>query len=137
MNQLNRLNKMNHRNKRIMISFPGAWLFLLAFISLPVFSSGITLSESNSKNEAPLWKANSHVENFWMQYVNSKGGLTWTRSEIFPEYSRVKEGDTFWVLMKQGPCLMEFFHGRWRRANDVRRWDTSINAYGGCPYVFD
>ena len=41
------------------------------------------------------------------------------------------------VELAQGPCLMEFFHSRWRRANDVRRWDESHNEFGGCPYVFD
>lgn len=31
---------------------------------------------------------------------------------------------------------MEFFHNRWRRANDVRRWDPLFNEHGGCPDVF-
>jgi len=32
---------------------------------------------------------------------------------------------------------MEFIHERWRRANDVRRWDDAFNDYAGCPHVFD
>lgn len=77
------------------------------------------------------------VENIWMDYANSKGGITWGMSKEYPEYEKVKEGDTILIQVKQGSCLMEFFHNRWRRANDVRRWGESINAYGGCPYVFD
>ena len=33
--------------------------------------------------------------------------------------------------------LMYFFHRRWRRANDVWRWDPSFNRYSGCATVFD
>lgn len=83
------------------------------------------------------WQSGMDVEVFWLSYVESKGGLTWGRSAEYPIYNQVKEGDTFMVEVAQGPCLMEFFHSRWRRANDVRRWDDSINQYGGCPYVFD
>ncbi|MFK8068834.1 MAG: hypothetical protein AB8D52_11355 [Gammaproteobacteria bacterium] len=83
------------------------------------------------------WEPGINVELFWMNYANSKGGLTWGKSASYPKYKKVKEGDSFIIQLKEGPCLMEFFHARWRRANDVRRWDESINAYGGCPYVFD
>ncbi len=41
------------------------------------------------------------------------------------------------IEVESGPCLMEFFHTRWRRANDVRRWVAAFNEYGGCPDVFD
>ena len=41
------------------------------------------------------------------------------------------------VEVKSGLCLMEFFHTRWRRANDVRRWDDRFNEYAGCAKVFD
>lgn len=83
------------------------------------------------------WSQSTDVEQLWQQYTAGRGGLTWGRSSTFPEYSKVKEGDTLLVELQQGPCLMEFFHGRWRRANDVRRWDDSVNDYGGCPHVFE
>jgi len=100
----------------------------------------ISCSPGNSapdSNPALSWQPGSDIETFWHQYVDSKGGLTWGTSKTYPEYQQVKEGDTILIVLDQGPCLMEFFHSRWRRANDVRRWDESINAYGGCPYVFD
>ena len=74
---------------------------------------------------------------FWESYAARRGGLTWGRGTEYPEYAKVKEFDTFLVLVEQGPCLMEFFHSRWRRANDVRRWDPAFNDDGGCPNVFD
>ena len=36
------------------------------------------------------------------------------------------------VEVEQGPCLLEFFQSRWRRANDVRRWDEAMNEVAGC-----
>ncbi len=87
--------------------------------------------------EPPVWEAGTDIEAFWLQYADSKGGLSWGKSSDYPPYEEVKEGDTLLIQLEQGPCLMEFFHSRWRRANDVRRWDPSVNAYGGCPYVFD
>ena len=77
------------------------------------------------------------VERFWLNYAESKGGLTWGRGSEYPEYSQVSEFDLFLVELEQGSCLMEFFHSRWRRANDVRRWNDQLNHYGGCPHVFD
>jgi len=76
-------------------------------------------------------------EQFWLQYAQRRGGLSWPRSQQYPPYREVKEFDTFLVETAHGPCLMEFFHNRWRRANDVRRWDQRFNDYGGCPRVFD
>ena len=86
---------------------------------------------------AVVWSPEVETEAFWLDYAASKGGLTWGRSTSYPEYAQVKEGDTLMIELAQGPCLMEFFHSRWRRANDVRRWDPSVNEFGGCPYVFD
>ena len=74
---------------------------------------------------------------FWLNYAERRGGLTWGRGAAYPPYGEVKEFDTFLVELDQGPCLMEFFHTRWRRANDVRRWNDRFNDYGGCPHVFD
>lgn len=77
------------------------------------------------------------VDTFWERFAQSQGGLTWGRSRTYPAYDQVKERDLFLVELDQGTCLMEFFHQRWRRANDVRRWDPEMNTYGGCPHVFD
>lgn len=93
-------------------------------------------TEVETDNEV-VWQSGADVESFWLAYAESKGGLTWGKTSEYPEYEKVKEGDTMIVEVAQGPCLMEFFHERWRRANDVRRWDESMNEYGGCPYVFD
>ena len=107
-----------------------------------VFAAALGLSACSSNTDVEStniveWQSGADVETFWLDYANSRGGLTWGKSSEYPEYEKVKEGDTFIVEVAQGPCLMEFFHERWRRANDVRRWDESMNEYGGCPYVFD
>ena len=77
------------------------------------------------------------LEDFWKSYAKRNGGLTWGKSKIYPPYNDVKEFDLFLVELETGICLMEFFHERWRRANDVRRWDDAFNNYSGCPNVFD
>ena len=84
-----------------------------------------------------VWTQGMDIEDFWSKYAASKGGLTWGKSSSYPDYDKVIEGDTLLIELKQGNCLMEFFHSRWRRANDVWRWDEMMNLYGGCPYVFD
>ena len=106
-------------------------------ISFSTFSLSFSDSPSEETTQGVVWNQGVDTEVFWQQYIDSKGGLTWGRSSDYPEYEKVKEGDLFMVEVKQGPCLMEFFHNRWRRANDVRRWDDSVNQYGGCPNVFD
>jgi len=107
----------------------GALVFALA-----ACSSNGGLSPSGS---APGFTAGDDVEALWAEYAKTRGGLTWGSSTEYPEYAQVKEGDTLLMRLEQGPGLMEFFHSRWRRANDVRRWHDSVNEYGGCPYVFD
>lgn len=106
-----------------------------------VISMGVSAADGDqsetSANKDVVWTAGVNIDEFWLEYANSKGGLTWGRSATYPEYEKVKEGDTFLVEVKQGSCLMEFFHNRWRRANDVRRWNPSVNEHSGCPYVFD
>ncbi len=84
--------------------------------------------------EAGEW---TDIETFWLRYAQRKGGLTYGPTKQYPKYEEVNELDTLLIQLPQGPCLMEFFHSRWRRANDVRRWDDAFNEYGGCPYVFD
>ncbi len=76
-------------------------------------------------------------EAFWLRYAARSGGLTWGRGIDYPPYAKVKEQDTFLIDLPGGPCLMQFFHSRWRRANDVRRWDPAFNEFGSCPNVFD
>ena len=73
---------------------------------------------------------------FWLSYAEGRGGLTWGRGDTYPDYEKVSERDLFLVELETGPCLMEFWHSRWRRANDVRRWDPLFNEFGGCPDVF-
>lgn len=91
--------------------------------------------------EALVW-SDSHSswispEQFWTEYAEQRGGITWGTSESYPPYEQVKEFDTFMVKLGTKVCLMEFFHSRWRRANDVRRWDERFNQYSACPNVFD
>lgn len=116
--------------------------YLVAILSGLLFSfSAIALAdadESQVKETYELvWEPGTDIEAFWLQYTTLKGGVTWGRASEYPEYEKVNEGDTFLVQLEQGACLMEFFHSRWRRANDVRRWGEAMNSYGGCPYVFD
>ena len=77
------------------------------------------------------------LEEFWRTYAKRNGGLTWGQSKTYPPYNDVKENDLLMAEVESGLCLMEFFHDRWRRANDVRRWDSSFNDYAGCAKVFD
>ncbi|MEO0998130.1 MAG: hypothetical protein AAFX58_11495 [Pseudomonadota bacterium] len=77
------------------------------------------------------------LETFWLRYAARRGGLTFGRRSDYPPYASVNELDTLLIELDSGPCLMEFFHQRWRRANDVRRWDPAFNRYGSCPHVFD
>ena len=76
-------------------------------------------------------------EAFWNSYVTRSDGRVWPSGTKYPPYAEVQEHDTFLVLTDNGPCLMYFFHTRWRRANDVRRWGDEFNEYGSCPTVFD
>ena len=95
----------------------------------------------NAKGTAEAWDAATEtwigVDEFWERFAHAQGGLTWGRSSVYPPFEQVKERDLFLVELKQGNCLMEFFHGRWRRANDVRRWDDTMNEVAGCAHVFD
>lgn len=94
----------------------------------------------NASGAPEVWHAASQawvgVEIFWERFAVAEGGLTWGRSSTYPPFEKVKEHDLFLVELEQGPCLMEFFHNRWRRANDVRRWDDKMNAVAGCANVF-
>lgn len=112
-------------------------LLVLVILMSPNVIGDKNIAGSKVKKEPLVWVSGMDVESFWLAYADSTGGLTWAKSSSYPEYAKVKEGDTLLIEMQQGVCLMEFFHSRWRRANDVRRWHQSINDYGACPYVFD
>ena len=76
-------------------------------------------------------------EAFWSNFADRGRGKRWPDGDSYPPYSEVSEHDAFLVMTEQGPCLMYFFHTRWRRANDVWRWGPEFNRYGGCPHVFN
>ncbi len=76
-------------------------------------------------------------EDFWRSFAARERGRNWGEGVAYPAYHDVNEHDTFLVKTANGPCLMYFFHTRWRRANDVWRWGAEFNRYGGCPTVFD
>jgi hypothetical protein len=95
----------------------------------------------NFEQKIETWNENTKswgtIEEFWLSHANKQGGLTWGKSKSYPDYSKVKEFDSLLIELPQGLCLMEFYHTRWRRANDVRRWDDAFNEYSACPYVFE
>jgi hypothetical protein len=119
----------------------------ITIILLVSFSVAMAQSPTNgvaragSNNVAEVWNAGAgdwtDIETFWSRYAKRTGGLTWGPSEQYPPYTDVEEYDTLLIELPQGVCLMQFFHSRWRRANDVQRWDDAFNLYGGCPYVFE
>jgi len=107
-------------------------------------AESVDLTEGQVKqfsSEFQAWNAEKKswlkIEDFWRAYANRQGGLTWGERSDYPPYDQVKEFDTLIIQLPQGNCMMMFFHSRWRRANDVRRWDDVHNDYGGCPFVFD
>ena len=123
----------------------------LATLFLLLLGSSVTAADypANPSNgqlyttpagETETWDAASanwiNPMRFWMNYAATRGGLSWKTGSDYPPYSEVKEGDLFLVQLATGSCLMEFFHQRWRRAQDVRRWDPAFNNYSACPNVF-
>ncbi len=94
-------------------------------------AGGSYLAWSASKKEWVSMKV------FWHDFAKTNDAKYWGKSEVYPTYSDVEEFDTFLVQVGKGHCLMQFFHSRWRRANDVQRWHDAFNEYSGCPYVFD
>lgn len=124
-------------------------IFIVIFFTLPTFAQDTTSAtqladgvvKKVGQDKLQAWDATANnwvtLEQFWLNFAKREGGLTWGRSATYPEYDKVNEFDTFMVETAKGPCLMQFFHSRWRRANDVQRWDEAFNEYKGCPYVFD
>lgn len=116
------------------------FIFLLTTNS--VFAMEYSHGEVVFKNGQQLaWDEQSKIfidlETFWRVYAKRNGGLTWGESKTYPPYNDVKEFDLFMVKIGNEICLMEFFHERWRRANDVRRWDDEFNNFSACSKVFD
>lgn len=95
----------------------------------------------NDAQELRAWNADSSEwvtpDSFWESWAATHGGLRWGRRADYPTYADVSERDLMIIELPQGACLMEFWHRRWRRAQDVRRWSPAFNSYGGCPFVFD
>ena len=79
----------------------------------------------------------TEIESFWLSFAKSDSPKFWGSTDKYPKYADVNEFDTLLIQLEKGSCLMQFFHSRWRRANDVQRWNEAFNEYGGCPYVFD
>lgn len=123
---------------KITICFSYIFLLLSAFaVSAETYSHG----SFNADGSELVWHSEKNLwitpVQFWQSYTASNGGLTWQQSREYPPYKQVNEHDTFMVELDSGICLMEFFHSRWRRANDVQRWDDKFNSYSGCEKVFE
>jgi len=118
------------------------FLFLFLLI-IPVYAeeheNGLVSQGSDGKLLA--WNTDksewSNIELFWHNFAKSNKAKYWGKSNMYPNYTAVKEFDTFLIQLDEGNCLMQFFHSRWRRANDVQRWHDAFNDYSGCPYVFN
>lgn len=117
----------------------------LACVLMPVFAQDAEPSHGDAsvsdRGLLQIWNAEARQwqgpVNFWLAYAEIRGGLSWPQSSEYPPAERVKEHDTFMVELDTGVCLMEFYHERWRRARDVRRWSELLNTWGGCPDVFN
>ena len=97
------------------------------------------IHQTSSGEEVWDPRANAWVdlESFWINYAEQASGRFWGRTDTYPPYGEVSEHDTLLIETDEGACLMYFFHRRWRRAQDVRRWDPAFNELAGCPHVFD
>ena len=93
--------------------------------------SGTLQAWNADKNE---W---TDIDSFWNNFAKTNKAKSWGITDTYPNYGEVKEFDTLVIELKQGTCLMQFYHARWRRANDVQRWHDAFNEYSACPYVFD
>jgi len=121
---------------------------LVFLLSLPFYTNATETSnpshgEVNKNNENSLvsWDSKTNqwisLDTFWKNYADNNSNRHWGTGRHYPDYAKVLEFDTFLVQVPSGVCLMEFFHTRWRRANDVRRWDDQFNDYSGCAKVFE
>lgn len=127
-------------NMKAKISFGAVALLLLPLWTAS--AAGQTNGQlMKSAAGVQVWHAQSGTwatpEDFWVDYATNASGKFWGRSAEYPPYAEVNEHDTLLIEADGGPCLMYFFHQRWRRAQDVRRWDPGFNDILGCPRVFD
>ncbi len=125
-------------------------MFLKHFVLL-ILAVVLWANESRAEPSSPanvhgtlkderVWSANTGdwvpIETFWLQYAKQSAEKFWGQRASYPPYREVSEHDTILIEKGEGICLMEFFHRRWRRAQDVRRWDSAFNDYSACPAVF-
>jgi hypothetical protein len=118
-------------------------LLAMLILSPVVASQDAQIANGQLRNTgagAQVWNAHSGnwvspVE-FWLDYAAGNQGKFWGRDTDYPAYDQVSEHDTLLIEVEGGPCLMYFFHNRWRRAQDVRRWDPGFNQLPGCATVF-
>ena len=113
-------------------------IFFITSIQAQALENGFVKEDRNGVLK--VWNTTekdwSNIELFWQRYSIKNKAKSWGSATTYPNYSDVNEFDTFLIELKEGSCLMQFYHSRWRRANDVRRWNDAFNEYSGCPYVF-
>lgn len=121
-------------------------LFMVLFLYLVATGSQAQTPEhgtvkENTESNLQIWNSENsewtNIDSFWLDFANSNDAKFWGQTDTYPNYDDVKEFDTVLIQIKEGNCLMQFFHSRWRRANDVQRWDDAFNEYAGCPSVFE
>jgi hypothetical protein len=99
------------------------------------------LMGQNTEGKVQVWDQNktkwTDVQSFWINFAKSNEAKFWGETDTYPNYDDVKEFDMVLIQLNDGVCLMQFFHSRWRRANDVQRWDDAFNDFSGCASVFD
>jgi len=119
------------------------FIFILCFMITNVHAKETDHGFVNKSDSGTLqvWNAErnewSDIDSFWKNFAKTNQAKSWGVTDTYPTYGEVNEFDTLVIKLKQGSCLMQFYHGRWRRANDVQRWDDAFNDYSACPYVFD
>jgi hypothetical protein len=123
-------------------------LFMVLFLYLVVATAQAQsqtpvhgMVKENAGSKLQVWNdENSEwtdLDTFWVDFAKSNDAKYWGQTDTYPNYDDVKQFDTVLIQIEQGNCLMQFFHSRWRRANDVQRWDDAFNEYAGCPSVFE
>ena len=120
-----------------------AFLFILCLMITNVKAAEPEHGFVNKSGSGALqaWNADKHewndIDSFWQSFTQINKAKSWGITDTYPNYDEVNEFDTLVIKLKQGTCLMQFYHARWRRANDVQRWHDAFNEYSACPYVFD
>lgn len=75
--------------------------------------------------EAQAWQSS---ESHWEHYAVRHSGNDWGGRRGFRPYDQINELTTVIFELRSSACLKEFSHSRWRRANDVRRWNTCLTS---------